>query len=67
VRDFALPFVGSGSFSIEPPAASSPVMSAVAPITTEFYAPQRTAVSADFVAKVPKCQATIFSKTKKLN
>jgi hypothetical protein len=40
-----LPIIRFGSFSIEPP-ASSPVMSAVAPITTEFCAPQRTAVSA---------------------
>jgi hypothetical protein len=30
------------TFSIEPPAASSPVMSVAAPIATEFCAPQRT-------------------------
>jgi hypothetical protein len=32
---------GFGSFWIEPPADSSPVMSAVPPIATEFCAPQR--------------------------
>jgi hypothetical protein len=34
-------------FWIEPPAASSPVMPAVAPIAAEFCAPQRMAVSAN--------------------
>jgi hypothetical protein len=46
MRDFGATFDRFGSFSIEQPAASSPVMSAVPPIATEFCAAQQMAVSA---------------------
>jgi hypothetical protein len=56
LRDFNPLCVCSGSFSIKPPAASSPVMSAVPPIATEFCAPQRMAVSAK--TRLVQCSKT---------
>jgi hypothetical protein len=62
MRDFDPAYRRFGSFSIEPPAAASPVLSAVPPIAAEFRAPQRMTVSADIVAKVQNCPVLIFPR-----